>query len=143
MRSQRETEALTPRLTARDTQRLQKQAREGREYEFDQFTARGGLIDFELFSSLMRKKARDIDLESELKDAFRVLDKGGEGWIDTAQMRMLCKVRPRPTAGRRPRPPRRVAARWWPEAGSILVTNRALWPGCLAEVFLMWKDMTR
>ena len=67
-----------------------------------QFTARGGLIDFELFSTLMRKKAADEDTEKELKDAFRVLDKSGQGWIDTEQMRLVCKVR-------RAVPPRRAA----------------------------------
>jgi len=57
-----------------------------------QFTARGGLIDFDLFVSLMRQKARDDDTESELKDAFRVIDKMGQGWIDTAQMQAICKA---------------------------------------------------
>ena len=51
-----------------------------------QFTARGGLLDFDLFVRLMRQKARDEDTEGELKDAFRVLDRGGQGWIDTTQM---------------------------------------------------------
>ena len=57
-----------------------------------QFTARGGLIDFDLFLSLMRRKAREEDTEGELKDAFRVLDSGGLGYIDTEQMRLVCKV---------------------------------------------------
>ena len=58
-----------------------------------QFTARGGLLDFDLFVRLMRQKARDEDTEGELKDAFRVLDRGGQGWIDTTQMMLVCRVR--------------------------------------------------
>ena len=60
-----------------------------------QFTARGGQIDFEFFCQLMRKKARDEDTEAELKDAFRVLDKVGQGWIGVDEMRRICKVRAR------------------------------------------------
>ena len=58
-----------------------------------QYTARGGMINFELFESLMAKRVRDDDRESELKDAFRVLDKDGVGWISVAQMASICKVR--------------------------------------------------
>ena len=63
-----------------------------------QFTARGGLLDFDLFVRLMRQKARDEDTEGELKDAFRVLDKSGQGWIDTTQMMLVCRVRAMPQA---------------------------------------------
>ena len=58
-----------------------------------QFTARGGQIDFEFFCKLMRKKVRDDDTEAELKDAFRVLDKVGQGWIGVDEMRRICKAR--------------------------------------------------
>jgi Ca2+-binding EF-hand superfamily protein len=44
----------------------------------------------------MRKKARSDDQETELKDAFRVLDKEGQGWIDTMQMQQIVKVRAEP-----------------------------------------------
>ena len=57
-----------------------------------QYTARGGQITFDLFESLMRQKARDDDTESELKDAFRVLDREGNGWISVSQMTAVCKV---------------------------------------------------
>ena len=32
--------------------------------------------------------------EDELKDAFRVLDKHGQGWITTLEMQKICKVNP-------------------------------------------------
>ena len=56
-----------------------------------QFTARDGKIDFDFFCSLMQKKTTD-DVESELKDAFRVLDKLGQGWIGTSEMRKICQL---------------------------------------------------
>lgn len=31
-------------------------------------------------------------MESELKDAFRVLDKVGQGWIGVAEMRLICSM---------------------------------------------------
>ena len=34
----------------------------------------------------------DDDTESELKDAFRVLDREGNGWISVSQMTAICKV---------------------------------------------------
>ena len=51
------------------------------------------MIDFDFFVHLMRKKVSTEDTESELKDAFRVLDKNGQGWIGTTEMRAVCKVR--------------------------------------------------
>ena len=56
-----------------------------------QFTAREGRIDYEFFCHLMRKRAKVDDMESELKDAFRVLDSTGQGFIGTAEMRSICK----------------------------------------------------
>ena len=58
-----------------------------------QYSARGGLIDFEFFVSLMNKKVREDDTEAELKDAFRMLDSRGQGFIETHQLREICKVR--------------------------------------------------
>jgi calmodulin len=56
-----------------------------------QYTARGGRIDFELFCSLMNRKVKDDDTEAELKDAFRVLDKVGQGYVGVEEMRRICK----------------------------------------------------
>jgi len=56
-----------------------------------QFTERGGKIDFNMFCGLMSKKMKDVDSETELKDAFRVLDKDGLGYIKTDAMQKICK----------------------------------------------------
>lgn len=56
-----------------------------------QYTARGGAIDFDFFCLLMGKKIKGMSNEDELKDAFRVLDKHGQGWITTLEMQKICK----------------------------------------------------
>ncbi|KAL1521640.1 hypothetical protein AB1Y20_021297 [Prymnesium parvum] len=56
-----------------------------------QYTERGGRIDFNIFCSLMVRKMKDVDSEMELKDAFRVLDKDGLGYIKTDVMQKICK----------------------------------------------------
>lgn len=55
-----------------------------------QFTARGGSIDFDFFCVLMGKKVKTLSNEDELKDAFRVLDKQGHGWITAKEMQLVC-----------------------------------------------------
>ena len=55
-----------------------------------QYTARGGSIDFDFFCQLMGKKVKTLSNEDELKDAFRVLDKHGQGWITAAEMQRVC-----------------------------------------------------
>merc|ERR1711908_229936 len=46
-----------------------------------------GTIDFPEFCTLMaRKMSEDIDSEEELKEAFEVLDKDGDGFISTAEL---------------------------------------------------------
>jgi len=57
-----------------------------------QFTARGGVIDFDGFCQLMGKKMKDVDSEMELRDAFRVLDNDGLGYITCKEMTTICKV---------------------------------------------------
>ena len=56
-----------------------------------QFTARGGSIDFDFFCTLMGKKVKTLSNEDELKEAFRVLDRDGFGYIGAKEMRMICK----------------------------------------------------
>lgn len=55
-----------------------------------QFTARGGSIDFDFFCNLMQKKVLGLQNEDELKDAFRVLDSRGQGWITPTEMKLVC-----------------------------------------------------
>ena len=56
-----------------------------------QFTARGGSIDFDFFCTLMGKKVKTLSNEEELKEAFRVLDRDGLGYIGAKEMRLICK----------------------------------------------------
>lgn len=60
-----------------------------------EYTARGGKIDFALFLRLMDRAATTeqdaLDAEHELKDAFRVLDAQGRGYVGAEEMQALCK----------------------------------------------------
>ncbi|NXQ33071.1 CALMS protein, partial [Alaudala cheleensis] len=46
-----------------------------------------GTIDFPEFLSLMARKMRDTDSEEEIREAFRVFDKDGNGYISAAELR--------------------------------------------------------
>ncbi|CAF0800435.1 unnamed protein product, partial [Brachionus calyciflorus] len=46
-----------------------------------------GNIDFEEFLIMMAKKMKDNDGEEELREAFRVFDKDGNGFISAAELR--------------------------------------------------------
>jgi calmodulin len=46
-----------------------------------------GTIEFEEFLEMMAKKSKDCDNEDELKEAFRVFDKDGNGFISAAELR--------------------------------------------------------
>ena len=46
-----------------------------------------GTIDFPEFLTMMAKKMKDTDSEDELKEAFRVFDKDGNGYISAAELR--------------------------------------------------------
>lgn len=48
-----------------------------------------GTIDFPEFLSLMAKKMRDADSEEEMREAFRVFDKDGNGYISAAELRHI------------------------------------------------------
>ena len=50
-------------------------------------TAGNGTIDFEEFLQMMAKKMQDTDSEEELREAFRVFDKDGNGYISAAELR--------------------------------------------------------
>eukprot|EP00252_Welwitschia_mirabilis_P015317 TRINITY_DN33658_c0_g1_i1.p1 TRINITY_DN33658_c0_g1~~TRINITY_DN33658_c0_g1_i1.p1 ORF type:complete len:151 (-),score=17.02 TRINITY_DN33658_c0_g1_i1:188-640(-) len=45
------------------------------------------LLDFAEFLNMMAKKTRDVDSEEEIKNAFRVFDKEGTGYLCTAELR--------------------------------------------------------
>lgn len=46
-----------------------------------------GIIDFKEFLNLMAKKMKETDSEEELRDAFKVFDKDGNGFISAAELR--------------------------------------------------------
>ena len=51
------------------------------------FTAGSGTIDFPEFMTMMEKKLRDNDTEEQLREAFKVFDKNGDGFISAAELR--------------------------------------------------------
>lgn len=56
------------------------------------FTARDGMIDYNFFCKMMSARVlTSEDSEAELKDAFRVLDKQGQGFITTTEMALICR----------------------------------------------------
>ena len=46
-----------------------------------------GTIDFPEFLTMMAKKMKDADSENEIKEAFAVFDKDGNGYISAAELR--------------------------------------------------------
>ncbi|KAI9332063.1 hypothetical protein BDR26DRAFT_869592 [Obelidium mucronatum] len=48
-----------------------------------------GNIDFEEFITMMARKLKDSDAEAEIREAFRVFDKDGVGYITVAQLRQV------------------------------------------------------
>ena len=49
--------------------------------------AGNGTIDFSEFLTMMSRKMKDTDSEEELREAFRVFDKDGNGFISAAELR--------------------------------------------------------
>jgi calmodulin len=55
---------------------------------FDFHTILGnGTIDFPEFLTMMARKMKDSDSEEEIREAFRVFDKDGNGFISAAELR--------------------------------------------------------
>ena len=46
-----------------------------------------GTIDFGEFLTMMARKLKDTDGEDEIREAFRVFDKDGNGFISAAELR--------------------------------------------------------
>ncbi|KAI0238216.1 Neo-calmodulin [Lamellibrachia satsuma] len=46
-----------------------------------------GTIDFDEFLTMMAKKMKSTDTEDEMKEAFKVFDKDGDGFISAAELR--------------------------------------------------------
>jgi len=46
-----------------------------------------GTIDFPEFLNMMARKMKDADSEEQIKEAFKVFDKNGDGFISAAELR--------------------------------------------------------
>lgn len=51
------------------------------------FRIGNGTIDFPEFLTMMARKMKDSDTEEEIREAFRVFDKDGNGFISAAELR--------------------------------------------------------
>ena len=51
------------------------------------FETGNGTIDFPEFLTMMARKMKDTDSEEEIREAFRVFDKDGNGFISAAELR--------------------------------------------------------
>jgi len=52
-------------------------------------TEGSGTVDFSEFLAMMARKMRDTDSEEEIREAFRVFDKDGNGFISAAELRRV------------------------------------------------------
>ncbi|XP_068156480.1 calmodulin-related protein 97A [Drosophila tropicalis] len=48
-----------------------------------------GEIDFSEFCSMMAKQMRETDTEEEMREAFKIFDKDGDGFISPAELRYV------------------------------------------------------
>ena len=48
-----------------------------------------GTIDFLEFSTMMARKKKDTDSKQEMREAFKVFDKDGDGFISAAEFRLV------------------------------------------------------
>lgn len=48
-----------------------------------------GTIDFDEFLIMMSKKMKETDIEEEMREAFRVFDKDGDGYITASELQQV------------------------------------------------------
>ena len=48
-----------------------------------------GVIDFEEFCELMKNKMKGLDADEEIREAFKVFDKNGDGYVEVAELRQV------------------------------------------------------
>ena len=51
------------------------------------FSIGNGTIEFNEFLNMMSKKMKETDKEEELREAFRVFDRNGDGFISASELR--------------------------------------------------------
>ena len=48
-----------------------------------------GSIDFDEFVSLMKDKALEVDVDNDIREAFRMFDRNKDGYIDMSELRKM------------------------------------------------------
>ena len=48
-----------------------------------------GTIDFEEFMEMMKKQSKDHDNSAELREAFKIFDRDGNGFIDAEELKRV------------------------------------------------------
>ncbi len=56
---------------------------------FNVLSTDSGTIEFSEFLSMMAHKLKDTDSEAEIREAFKVFDKDGDGFISAAELRYV------------------------------------------------------
>ena len=51
-----------------------------------------GTIDFDEFVALMKDKALEVDVDSDIREAFRMFDRNKDGYIDMAELSKMFAV---------------------------------------------------
>lgn len=58
-------------------------------FEYRFLSTGDGTIDFDEFVEMMKNKMRGLDADEEIKEAFKVFDKNGDGYIEAAELRQV------------------------------------------------------
>ncbi len=48
-----------------------------------------GTIDFEEFLDMMSKQAQEVDQTAEIREAFKIFDRDGNGYIDAKELKQV------------------------------------------------------
>ena len=48
-----------------------------------------GTVDFDEFVSLMKDKALEVDVDNDIREAFRMFDRNKDGYIDMSELRKM------------------------------------------------------
>merc|ERR1712062_73561 len=51
-----------------------------------------GTIDFPEFLNMMKKKAREVDEEADLREAFKIFDRNRDGYIDMKELKKVTQM---------------------------------------------------
>ena len=48
-----------------------------------------GTIDFDEFLEMMSKQSKDVDQTAEIREAFKIFDRDGNGFIDAKELKQV------------------------------------------------------